>query len=70
MLSDQFMISDEQWALMEPGCLGKKSDPGHSGRDARVFIESVLWVARTGAPWRDLPAEFGKWNSVFVRFRY
>ena len=70
MLSDRFMISDKQWELIEPHCLGKKIDPGRSGSDARLFIEAVLWIARTGAPWRDLPAEFGKWNSVFKWFRY
>jgi transposase len=70
MLSDRFMISDEQWALMEPHCLGKKTDPGRSGSDARIFLEGVLWISRTGAPWRDLPAEFGKWNSAFKRFRH
>ena len=70
MLSDRFMISDKQWELIEPHCLGRKSDPGRSGSDSRLFVEAVLWTARTGAPWRDLPAEFGKWNSVFKRFRY
>jgi transposase len=64
------MISDKQWELIKPHCLGKKSDPGRSGSDARLFIEAVSWIARTGAPWRDLPTEFGKWNSVFKRFRY
>jgi transposase len=49
MLSDRFMISDKQWELIEPHCLGKKSDPGRSGSDARLFIEAVLWIARTGA---------------------
>jgi hypothetical protein len=44
MLSDRFMISDEQWPLIEPHYLGKKSDPGRSGSDARIFIESVLWA--------------------------
>ena len=70
MLSDRFMISDEQWELFKPHCLGKKSDPGRSGKDTRLFVEAVLWIARTGAPWRDLPSEFGKWNSVFKRFRH
>ena len=69
MLSDRFVISDAQWVLMAPYCLGKKTDPGRSGNDTRLFLEGVLWIARTGAPWRDLPADFGKWNSAFKRFR-
>ena len=60
MLSDRFLISDGQWD--RPHCLGKKSDPGRTGGDARLFVEAVLWIARTGAPWR-VPAEFGKWKS-------
>jgi transposase len=62
-------LSDAQWAIIEPFCLGKKSDPGQTGRDARLFMEAVLWIVRTGAQWRELPGEFGKWNSVFKRFR-
>ena len=34
-----------------------------------TFVEAVLWIASTGSPWRDLPAAFGHWNSVFTRFR-
>lgn len=34
-----------------------------------MFMEGVLWIARVGAPWRDLPPAFGNWNSVFQRFR-
>jgi transposase len=63
-------LSDGQWAKMEPHCLGKKRDPGRTGSDGRLFLEAVLWIARTGGPWRDLPAVFGKWNTVFRRFRH
>jgi transposase len=66
---ERFVLTDAQWARLEPHCLGKKSDPGRSGGDNRLFIEAVLWIARTGSPWRDLPPLFGKWNSVFRRFR-
>ena len=66
---DRLSLTDAQWAKMEPHCLGKVTDRGRSGRDNRLFVEAVLWIARTGSPWRDLPPWFGKWNSVFVRFR-
>jgi transposase len=66
---ERFVLTDAQWARMEPHCLGKKSDPGRSGGDNRLFVEAVLWIARTGSPWRDLPPSFGKWNTVFERYR-
>ena len=57
---------------------GRKPDPGRTGGDTRVFMGAVLWIARTGAPWRDpvsstgqaLPEVFGNWNTVFKRFRH
>jgi transposase len=66
---DRFCLTDPQWAKMQPFCLGKPSDPGRTGGDPRLFTEAVLWIARTGSPWRDLPSSFGNWNSVFKRFR-
>ena len=60
---------DKQWALMAPHCLGKPGDAGSRGTDNRLFVEAVLWIVRTGSPWRDWPEEFGKWNTVFKRFR-
>ena len=70
MTEARFVLTDRQWSLMEPHCLGKKTDPGRTGGDGRLFMEAVLWIARTGSPWRDLPALFGPWNTVFKRFRY
>ena len=66
---DRTMLSDEQWERVAPLLPGKIGDPGRSGADNRLFLEAVLWIARAGAPWRDLPAHFGNWNSVFQRFR-
>ena len=64
------VLTNAQWAKMEPHCLGKRSDPGRSGADNRLFLEAVLWKARTDSPWRDLPEDFGDWNTVFKRFDY
>ncbi len=63
------MKADAQWAKMEAYCLGKPSDPGRSGANNRLFVEAAPWIARTGSPWRDLREIFGKWNTVFKRYR-
>lgn len=62
-------LKDAHWARVERLCSGKAGDKGRSGTDNRLFVDGVLWIARTGSPWRDLPEEFGKWNSQFKRFR-
>jgi putative transposase len=61
-------LSDEQWIRIEPHLPGRVSDPGRTAEDNRLFVNAVVWIAKTGAPWRDLPERFGKWNSVFQRF--
>ena len=66
---DRVCLTDVQWDKIADLLPGKPGDPGRSGADNRLFVEAVLWIARTGAPWRDLPAPFGNWNSVFQRFR-
>ncbi len=62
------LLRNEQWKRIEHMLPGKPGDPGGRGRDNRLFLEAVLWVSRTGAPWRDLPEHFGHWNSVYQRF--
>jgi transposase len=62
-------LRDDQWARIERILPGKVGDRGRTAADNRRFVEAVLWIARTGAPWRDLPEDFGPWNSVYVRFR-
>ena len=62
------LLRDDQWERIEPLLQGKAGDRGRRGANNRLFVEAVLWLARTGSPWRDLPNEFGPWNSVYVRF--
>ena len=66
---DRFVVDDETWAKVAALLPGKASDRGVTARDNRLFLEAVLWRVRTGLPWRDLPTDFGNWNSVFQRFR-
>jgi putative transposase len=65
---DRLVLRDDQWALIAPHVIGDERSRGSSGRDNRMFVEAVLWIVRTGSPWRDLPEAFGDWNSVFRRF--
>jgi putative transposase len=57
------------WLRIEGLVAGKTGDKGRHGEDNRLFVDAVLWIARAGAPWRDLPPQFGNWNSLFQRFR-
>ena len=61
-------LSDEQWNAIKGLIPGKKSDPGRTGRDNRLFINAVLFVLKTGIPWEDLPGRYGKPNSVWKRY--
>ena len=65
---DRLVSTDAQWAKMEPHCLGKPGDPGRSGDDNRRFVEAILWIVRTGSPWRDIPPSFGNWSTIYTRF--
>ena len=62
------MLRNDQWERIEHLLPGKASDPGVSAKDNRLFVEAVLWIARTGSPWRDLPPELGNWHNTYTRF--
>ena len=61
-------ISDRVWELLEPHLLGRKGTWGGNARDNRLFINAVFWILRTGAPWRDLPPDYGDWKNTHRRF--
>ena len=61
-------ISDRTWELLEPHLSGRKGARGVTARDNRLFINAVFWILRTGAPWRDLPPDYGDWKNTHRRF--
>ena len=69
-MSVRLLLTDEAWAEIAPILATLKSRAGSPpALSDRLFIEAVLYLARTGIPWRDLPAEFGHWDAVYNRFR-
>ncbi len=63
----RLQLDERQWKKLEIALAAEKRR-GRPGRDDRNFMEAVLWWRRTGAPWRDLPSDFGPWKTVFNRF--
>ena len=61
--------TDAQWARLGPLLPPQRPRTGRPARDHRVVVSAILWVLRTGAPWRDLPARFGPWSTAWNRFR-
>jgi putative transposase len=61
-------LTDEQWELIKDLLPGKAGDPGRTAADNRLFVDAVLYVLKTGIPWDDLPARFGKPNTVWKRY--
>jgi transposase len=62
------LLRDDQYERIAQLLPGRAGSRGRPVADNREFVEAVLWIARTGSPWRDLPEEFGGWNSVYKRF--
>ena len=62
-------MSDDEWAFFEPFILAVRAPNGRKPINHRLVLDGIFWIARTGAPWRDLPEEFGKWSSVYRQFR-
>ena len=61
-------ISDRAWEAIAPHLSGGPGKVGRPAGDNRRFINAVLWILRNGAPWRDLPPEYGHWNTTAHRF--
>ena len=68
-MSRTAVLSDAQWAFLEPFVCRPKRRSGRQLRDPRQVLEGIIYRYRTGIPWRDLPEEFGPWQTVWKRHR-
>lgn len=68
-MSRRHELSDEQWERLKPLLPEQKARTGRPANGHRMMVNGMVWIARTGAPWRDLPERYGKWPSVYSRFQ-
>jgi transposase len=61
-------LTDDQWDLLEPLLPPQRPVTGRPAKDHRTILNGILWILRTGAPWRDLPERYGNWKTVYSRF--
>jgi transposase len=64
----RYELTDEQWAKIEPLLPAQKPKTGRPNTDHRQIVNGILWVLKSGAPWRDLPERYGKVGTVSSRF--
>ena len=62
-------LTDPQWELVQPLLPPQRPRTGRPALDHRLIVNAILWLTRTGAPWRDLPERYGSWKTVYSRFR-
>ena len=62
-------MTDAEWAIFAPFLMESGWRGGRPPQDHRKVMDAILWITRTGSPWRDLPTELGNWNSVFRQYR-
>jgi transposase len=64
----RYELSEEQWTRIRPLLPAERGRKARPARSNRVMVNAMLWVLRSGAPWRDLPVCYPPWNSVYTRF--
>lgn len=68
-MGERIGLTDEEWAVIGPLLPAERGRGCRPAQDNRRYFEGMMWMARTGAQWRHLPDEYGKWKSVFRRYR-
>ena len=68
LMSRLVRLTDEQWARVSERLPSTSKTGGRNAKPHRPMVEAMIWILRTGAPWRDLPSSYGPWQSVYTRF--
>jgi len=61
-------VTDAQWEVIQPILPKRTAKTGRPPSDPRLMLNGILWILRTGSPWRDLPERFGPWQTVYDHF--
>lgn len=64
----RMFLSDYMWEKLQPHLPPERGRKCRPSKDHRMVMEAIIWKLRTGAPWRDIPEEFGSWNTIYSRF--
>jgi len=62
-------LTDDQWQQLAPLLPPQRPSTGRPAKDHRTVLNGIVWILRSGAPWRDLPDRYGPWMTVYSRFR-
>lgn len=65
----RYELTDQEWEQIAPLIPSNKGKRGRPPKDDRLMLNAMVWLARSGAPWRDLPERYGSYSSVYSRFR-
>jgi transposase len=65
----RYELTDDEWERLGPLLPAQRPPTGRPALDHRTIINGILWILRSGAPWRDLPERYGRWTTVYQRFR-
>jgi transposase len=69
IMSRRYELTDEQWQAVEPILPKRTAVTGRKPKDRRQMLNGIVWVLRSGAPWRDVPERYGRWQTVYDYYR-
>jgi transposase len=69
IMNKRYELTDEQWQAVEPILPRRTATTGRKPKEPRQMLNGIVWVLRSGAPWRDVPERYGRWKTVYDYYR-